>query len=232
MITIAIADESRADKTEFESILKNEQSDMKGNRKVEASNSGLFPVIGPINNVYIFIKLVFQIITAFIFTFRLAFLQEIEYWPFVYLDFVTDFFFLIDMIITFNLPVIEKSKMVTDRAIIAKAYLKLWFWFDFYNLFPFSFFRMKSMNNPRNPNNLQNFLTLNFKSLPRFYPMLVIIKLTRLRGLDTNLQKMLKKIIINPHVQAIIADLFWMLFVMHICGCFLMAGAYFNLYTQ
>ena len=166
---------------------------MKGNLKVEAVKEGLFPLIGPVNFTYTVIKLTFQMVTAFVFPFRLAFLPEIEYWPYVYLDFVTDFVFLCDIIIQFNMPVFEESKLITKRRKIAKRYLKFWFWIDFYCLFPFSLFRMRSMSNPRNPDNLQNFLTLNLKSLPRFYPMMVIWKMARMRGVEENLHKVLKK---------------------------------------
>ena len=73
-------DRSDIDRTEFLSILKNEKSDMKGNRKVEDSNSGLFPTIGPIYTTYVLILTFFQMITAFVLTFRMAFIPEIEYW--------------------------------------------------------------------------------------------------------------------------------------------------------
>lgn len=129
------------------------------------------------------------------------------------------------------MPVFEESKLITKRRKIAKRYLKFWFWIDFYCLFPFSFFRVRSMNNPRNPDNVHNLLTLNLKSLPRFYPMMVIWKMARMRGVEDNLHKVLKKTTFSVQIQAIIIGLFWMLFVMHICGCFLQAGAYFNLYT-
>ena len=175
------------------SILKNETSDMKGNRNIEVAKENLFPLIGPVNFIYTIIILTFQIITAFVFPFRLAFLPEIEFWPYVYLDFVTDFVFLIDMIIKFNMPVFIENKLIVKRRVIAKKYLKFWFWIDFYCLLPFSFFRMLSMKRDRNPNNLQNLLELNFKSLPRFYPMMVIVRMTRMRGIEDNLHKVLKK---------------------------------------
>ena len=185
-------------------------------------------MIGPVNNVYTFILLVFQIITAFVLTFRMAFLPEIEYLPYVILDFITDFIFFCDMIIKFNLPVFEDCELITSRSRIAKRYLKFWFWIDLYCLFPFSYFRLRSMTRERNPDDFQNLLELNFKSLPRFYPMIVIFRMSRMRGLETNLYKMLKQSPLQSTVQSIIVDLFWMLFVMHICGCFLQAGAYFN----
>ena len=221
LINNRVPSEFRDDKGEIASIQKNEKSDMKGKLTVDAVTSHLFPTIGPVFMTYTFIKLFFQIIMAFVLPFRLAFLPEIEYWPYVYLDFVTDFFFLVDMIIIFNLPIFEDSKHVTSRKRIAKKYLKFWFWIDLYCLFPMSYFRMRSMSNPRNPNNLQNLLTLNFKSLPRFYPMMVILRMSRMRGITENLHRVFKITRMKVQVQMIFIDLFYLAFVMHICGCFL-----------
>lgn len=204
---------------------------MKGNDKVAVGAKKIFPQVGPVFNCYIFIHLTFQIITAFVLPFRLAFLPEIEYWTYVYLDFVTDFVFLCVMIIRFNTPIYEESRIVFDRKRIAKKYLKFWFWIDFYCLIPLYYFRMKSMSRPRSPDNVHNFLTLNFKSLPRFYPMLVIVRMTRIRGIQENFHIVLKWTNYKVPVQNIIISMFWVFFIMHICGCFLMAGAYFNLYT-
>lgn len=181
------------DYDELESIKKNEQSDMKGNLNAEVVKEGLFPLIGPVNFTYTVIILIFQMITAFIFPFRLAFLPEKEFWSFVILDFVTDFVFLCNMIITFFMPVFEDSTLITKKKQIAKKYLTGWFWIDLYCLLPLSMFRMLSMKNPRNKDNLHNLMTLNFKSLPRFYPMLVIIRMTRMRFVEDNLHKVLKK---------------------------------------
>ena len=168
-------------------------------------------------------------ITAFVFPFRLAFLPEIEYWPYVYLDIVTDLVFLANMIITFFMPVFEDSQLFTKKKDIARKYLRGWFIVDFYCLAPLSFFRMLSMKNPRNKDNWENFRTLNFKSLPRFYPMLVIFRMSRMRNVEENLHKVLKKSPLKVQVQSIIIALFWLGFVMHICACFLQAGAYYNL---
>ena len=46
------------DKAEFESILKNEQTDVKGNVETQVSSSGLFPTFGRINLIYTSIILI------------------------------------------------------------------------------------------------------------------------------------------------------------------------------
>lgn len=88
---------------------------MKGNFDAEVAKEGLFPLIGNINLTYTVILLVFQIITAFVFPFRLAFMPEIEEWPYVILDIVTDVIFLINMVITFFMPVFEDSQLIVKK---------------------------------------------------------------------------------------------------------------------
>ena len=46
------------DKSEFESILKNEQTDIKGNIKTQIMSTGLFPTFGKCNLFYTAIILV------------------------------------------------------------------------------------------------------------------------------------------------------------------------------
>ena len=62
--------------------------------------------------------------------------------------------------------------------------------------------------------------------------MLVIIRMTRMRFVEDNLHKVLKKTSLAVQVQSIVIALFWLSFVMHICACFLQAGAYYNLSTE
>ena len=46
------------DKTEFEAILKNEQTEVKGNIKTQIASTGLFPTFGRINLIYTTIILI------------------------------------------------------------------------------------------------------------------------------------------------------------------------------
>merc|ERR1719469_1210811 len=52
--------EHRDYKNEFESILKNEQTDVKGDLKAAISSKGLFPTFGRVNTVYTIIITVSQ----------------------------------------------------------------------------------------------------------------------------------------------------------------------------
>jgi len=70
--------EHRDYKNEFESILKNEQTDVKGDLKAAISSKGLFPTFGRVNTVYTIIITVSQIIIAFLIPFKLTFMEYEE----------------------------------------------------------------------------------------------------------------------------------------------------------
>ena len=46
--------------------------------------------------------------------------------------------FLIDILLNFNTSIYEKGVLITDRKVIIKNYLKLWFWVDLISSFPYS----------------------------------------------------------------------------------------------
>ena len=67
----------------------------------------------------------------------IAFKSETNTWCKIY--YITDFFFLIDMILTFytTLPPKNEEKEIVDRKIIAKTYLKGWFPVELLAVIPF-----------------------------------------------------------------------------------------------
>jgi len=70
--------------------------------------------------------------------------------------------------------------------------------------FPLSFFRRRSEKWERDKNDVLNFLTLNFKSLPRFYEVLFLMKLVRIRRVQSYLRFALKKSTLRVQAQQII----------------------------
>ena len=52
---------------------------------------------------------------------------------------ICDTFFLIDLILTFFTSVNDEKKVyeITDKKVIAKKYLKGWFWVDLISILPF-----------------------------------------------------------------------------------------------
>lgn len=76
---------------------------------------------------------------------------------------------------------------------IAHKYLKTWFLLDLFVCFPVSYFRLRSANWVRNKDEIQNFFTLNFTSMPRVYRVLLMCKLVRVRRAIEMLTYCLKK---------------------------------------
>lgn len=54
------------------------------------------------------------------------------------LEMIMTWFFLLDIILGFNTGFYSKGMLVMNRKLIAKNYLKFWFWLDFISTFPYS----------------------------------------------------------------------------------------------
>ena len=80
-----------------------------------------------------------NMIAAAIFTpWQLAFVED-ETVMWTILNAIIDFSFLIDIIITFFTAYFDEKLMhlVIDKKVIAKKYLKFWFWMDLLSIIPF-----------------------------------------------------------------------------------------------
>ena len=53
------------------------------------------------------------------------------------MDDIIFIFYTVDIFLNFNTAVYVKGNIVFDRWVIAKAYLKVWFWIDLISTFPF-----------------------------------------------------------------------------------------------
>jgi hypothetical protein len=233
LINSKIPSSFQDDKSEFQSILKKEQSDLKGNLKAQAKQGNLFPSYGPINTTYTILILLNQVVISFLVPIKLAFLDQkaSEPWSLIGYDLFCDVLFFMAICITFITPIFAESRLITDKKTIASKYLRSWFFIDLIICIPLSYLKWRSkMYMEPSDNDVRNFFTLNFNSLPRFYPMLFLTKLIRCRTLIENLRKVLKKIhVMRVQWQNILVTLFKLIFVMNICACFLKSGAEFNI---
>jgi hypothetical protein len=142
---------------------------------------------------YNFFFAIHKILTAFYIPLKAAF-EDTPEPESVYFDFYLDAVFLIDIIITFNMPLYDqKSRLITDRKVIARKYLKTWFLADLMVCFPVSYFRLNSAHWVRNKDEIQNLFTLNFTSMPRVYRIMLMCKLVRIRRTIEMLTYCLKK---------------------------------------
>ena len=82
--------------------------------------------------------LLLLLIVSLIVPVRLAFVEQDNGSWFVFYI-ITDVFFLIDLILTFFTSVPDEKRVyeITDKEVIAKKYLKGWFWIDLISILPF-----------------------------------------------------------------------------------------------
>ena len=115
---------------------------------------------------------------TFVMTFELSFIDDPPLF-FTISEYVTTVFFGLDIIFNFNKVYIDKDKkLVTSRRILAKKYVKSWFFLDFIAFFPFFLFSRAS--SPLG-------LTMGLKTL-KFLKLLNIVRLIRLIKILKELQ--------------------------------------------
>ena len=69
----------------------------------------------------------------------------------IYWFYLIDFFHILDIIVNFNTADYDlNGEMITNRKLICKNYLKLWFWVDFISILPVEFFIKSLIQHPDN----------------------------------------------------------------------------------
>ena len=132
------------------------------------------------------------------------------------MDYTIEAIFLIDIFITFNVPLInvESNTLITDRLSIARAYLTFWFWLDFLSAFPFDSLAYLFDNNSGNHGGLlASFKLIRILRLTRLAKLLLLTKSTDFRDFLDNLR-------ISPSILNIFSLLFKIFLLAHIIACF------------
>ena len=94
---------------------------------------------GQFKGIWEIMKFVLQLYIFIYLPYKASFLEFVD--PNIYFytfDKIIDLIFLIDMVLTFLTPVYKDLELVFSYKIIAKSYLKGWFWLDLLALIPFS----------------------------------------------------------------------------------------------
>jgi len=102
------------------------------------------------------------------------------YHPWSLVDLAVNFFFILDILVSFNTAFFEQSKLIKSRVEISKQYLKLWFWLDVLTSIPFDQLL------PQSPNT-KNIGTLT--KLPKIFRIFRLVKLLRLLKLMNTASK-------------------------------------------
>ena len=106
---------------------------------------------------------------------RVGFEEKPWYYVVVY-DCYLDVVFFIDMLRIFTTPIFNESgKMITNRKLIAKAYISFWFIFDLWGFYPLAYLRYISSYDAGGKDDFDNWMHQNYQRLPRFYKILLIL---------------------------------------------------------
>ena len=88
---------------------------------------------------------------------RVGFEEKPWFYVVIY-EWFMDIVFLIDMIRIFTTPIFNESgKMITNRKLIAKAYIYSWFIFDLWSFYPLAYLRYNSNYDEGGRNDVENF---------------------------------------------------------------------------
>lgn len=87
----------------------------------------------------------------------------------------------------------QKSRLITDRKVISIKYLRTYFIIDLMICWPLSYWRKESATWPNSKDDVLNFIQLNYTSVPRFYKILLALKIFRIRRINEFITFSLKK---------------------------------------
>lgn len=135
-----------------------------------------------------------------------------EYWDMF--DILLDFLFGVDIILNFfSCYFDDDDNLIQDLCVIAKAYIKLWFWIDLMSILPMQFIFSNG--------NLRIFLRAS--KLPKLYKISKISKLMRTvrasRREDTIWNRLYNTIKLNPGIDRLFINLFSIFIFCHIISC-------------
>lgn len=161
--------------------------------------------------------------TATIMPYRIGFSDDVYWDVYTVVDLVVDGIFGVDIIVTFlSARVRPDGTLEKNRWVIARKYIKGWFFIDLLAFFPFDLisFSMgeKSENSSNNYNNLARLLRL-----PRLYKLLRIfriIKALRAYGNSGLVEKMQDLLQLNSRLFKLFKFFMYVMVTVHIMACF------------
>ena len=170
--------------------------------------------------------LIILLIVSLIVPVRLAFVEEdSSSWFLFYI--VTDLFFLIDIILTFNTSIADAQSVyeITDKKVIAKKYLKGWFWVDLISILPLDVIM-------RDSNETQTNVLARFAKIGKLYKLMRMIRLAKVLKLlknNTNVvSHFTQKMRISSGKERLLFFVVFFSFYYHISTCMFIFVAQFD----
>lgn len=103
--------------------------------------------------------------------FKISFIDDSAYPYWTYFDYMIDFVFFIDLILTFFTPVYKNFRLIKSHKKIALRYLKVWFWLDLISIIPLDLI----FKNESGPGKVLQGLI----KMPKLYRMFRLLKIIR-----------------------------------------------------
>ena len=173
-------------------------------------------------DVYVMLNMVL----AAIFTpWQLAFVEE-ESVRWTVLNSIIDGSFLVDIIITFFTSYYDENRLVivNDKKMIAKKYMKFWFWLDLLSIIPFDLIMMQTN---KDFGNMAKFTRVG--KLYKMIRMLRMVKMLRIfkdrKKIISNLDQILK---VNAGYERLVFFLLGFIIFNHTFACLWIMLASFN----
>jgi hypothetical protein len=150
--------------------------------------------------------------SVIIIPYRIGFQVEPSFGEFVF-DSCVDCLFLIDIIVSFNTSYVDAATeiTVTDRDLIAKNYLKMWFWIDLFSTVPVDTLVSQGMG--QSANGLASLRLIKILRLTRMLKLMRVLKLSKFG-------KLLESYNINPALLGVQKLVLQICFVAHLVSCF------------
>ena len=172
------------------------------------------------NNIYkLFwdvIVLLILLIVSIIVPYRLAFTDGEPFgWLLFYI--ITDTFFFIDIILTFltSLYEADTGSEIVEKKVIARHYLKGWFWVDSISIIPLDFIMMEAQG--------QATILARFAKIGKLYKLMRMIRLTKvlklLKSHHTVVAQFSAKMKINAGMERLMFFVVFFSFFFHISTC-------------
>jgi len=220
--------------SEFDLINKNEATDvnLKGNQRMLERQAFVIPSHGQIATAYRLFFFIHKVIILFYVPINAAFSLKPDIRN-VFFDFYLDFIFLIEIITMFFLPYTDsQQRYIIQHSKIAFRYLTSWFILDILALIPLSKIRYDSEGLERSKDDWANLTSLNFKSLPRFYPLMLLTKFVRVRKLSEYLEFLLQKSTRNVTIHKLTITFTYLFMLCHTSACGWRMLSLFDIYAQ
>ncbi len=174
----------------------------------QVKTSVLFPC-GPLKEKWDVVVLFLILYSAVVVPFRICYEAEAEgamWWAEVSMTLM----FICDLVFSFNTAVKDDDRWIISRPLIAKAYLRSWFWIDFPSSIPVELLDL-ALAGSKDSSKLK---------LLRFLRLFRLLRLLRLLKIGVYLDKLEEKLQMNLEFLSIVKMVVKLLFLAHMLGCF------------